>query len=408
MTAASAQTRWLAIVGLGEDGVEGLSPPARALISAAGLVFGGARHLKLAAGLIKGESRAWPRPLAGAVPEILARRGSATAVLASGDPYCYGVGALLSRHVPASEIMCVPAPSAFALACARLGWSLDDTATLSCCGRPIEAVAPLLQPGRRVLVLSEDETTPAALAAFLRGRGFGPSRLHVLEALGGPREKMRAAAAGDFSLTDIARLNLVGIAVAASPEARVISLAAGLPDEFFENDGQLTKREIRAATLSALAPRAGEMLLDIGCGSGSISIEWLLAHPANRAIAIEHRPDRAARAARNAMALGVPRLQIMTGEAPAALDGVAAPDAVFIGGGAHAPGVIERAWVLLRGGGRITINAVTLETEAAVIAAHDRYGGALTRLSIERLDRIGRRHGFRPALTVTQWSAVKP
>ena len=408
MSAVAANRRWLAILGIGEDGVEGLSAAARALVSGAELVVGGARHLTLADGLIRGERLPWPTPLAQAFPAICARRGNPVAVLASGDPFCYGVGNKLLRHVPAEETLCLPAPSAFSLACARLGWPLQDTATISFCGRPIEPLAPLLQPGARILALSADSTTPAALAAFLRTRGFGPSALHLLEALGGPREQIRTGRADGFDLGAMDALNLVAIEVAAAPGAQVIPLSAGLADEAFEHDGQITKREIRAVTLSTLAPRRGEILWDIGCGSGSIAIEWMLRHPANRAVAIDENPERAARAARNAASLGVPGLDIVTGHAPAALAGLPRPDAIFIGGGAQDDGLLDAAWAALKPGGRIVANSVTVETEALLIAARARLGGTLTRLSVERLDQIGSMHGFRPAMTVTQWATAKP
>lgn len=407
MSAAAANRRWLAILGIGEDGVEGLTAAARALISGAELVVGGARHLALADGLIRGERMAWPTPLADAIPKICARRGSPVAVLASGDPFCYGVGTKLLRYVPAEETLCLPAPSAFSLACARLGWSLQDAATITFCGRPIEPLAPLLQPGARILALSADATTPSSVAAFLRGRGFAQSVLHVLEALGGPRERVRRTTAGEFDF-EVDALNMLAIEVVAGSDARVIPLASGLPDDAFEHDGQITKREIRAVTLSSLAPRQGELLWDIGCGSGSIAIEWMLRHPANRAIAIDENDSRAARAARNAASLGVPALQVVTGTAPAALAGLPEPDAVFVGGGAQEPGLLESAWSVLKPGGRIVVNGVTVETEVVLIAARERWGGSLTRLSVERLDRLGSMHGFRPAMTVTQWTAVKP
>jgi precorrin-6Y C5,15-methyltransferase (decarboxylating) len=399
--------RWLAIVGLGEDGVEGLSPAARALIANAKLVIGGRRHLALADGLPRGECMPWPSPIAESLPTILAYRGEAVTVLASGDPYCFGVGALLSAHVPPEETICVPAPSSLSLACARLGWAIEDVATISLCGRSIHTLAPALQPKRRVLALSADATTPAAIARYLAARGFEQSVLHVLEALGGPRERIRATTADRFGLNDVEALNLVAIEVEASPGAKVIPLSAGLLDEMFEHDGQITKREIRAVTLSSLAPHAGELLWDVGCGSGSIAIEWLLRHPSTQAIGIEREPARAARAAGNAVELGVPRLEVVTGEAPAALDALPQPDAIFIGGGGRVE-VIDKGWGALKPGGRLVANAITLDTERALLAAQAEHGGTLTRLSIERLDTVGGREAFRPAMTVTQWSVVKP
>jgi precorrin-6B C5,15-methyltransferase / cobalt-precorrin-6B C5,C15-methyltransferase len=400
--------RWLAILGIGEDGVEGLSSAARALINGAVLVVGGARHLALAAPLIKGEQLRWPSPLTDAFPMILERRGRTVVVLASGDPYCYGVGTALRAVVPLEETLCVPAPSAFSLACARLGWAMQDVATLSFCGRPLPAILPLLQPGARILALSENGRTPALLADLLCRNGFGPSLLHVLEALGGARERIRSAAANAGAWDDVDPLNLVGVEVAADPAARVLPLARGLPEALFEHDGQITKAEVRAVTLASLAPRAGELLWDVGCGSGSVAIEWSLCHPANRAIGIEARADRAARAGRNALALGVPHLRVVNGEAPAALADLPPPDAVFVGGGAAREGTLETCWTALRGGGRMVANAVTIETEACLFAAHGTYGGTLVRLSIDRLNAIGSMHGFRPAMTVTQWAVTKP
>jgi precorrin-6Y C5,15-methyltransferase (decarboxylating) len=399
---------WLTIVGIGEDGVGGLGENAREAIAAAGLVAGGARHLALAGPLIHGEAMPWPSPISAAFPGLLARRGTPVVVLASGDPFCYGIGTQLAALVAPGEMVCLPAPSAFSLACARLGWSAQDVATLSLCGRPIAALAPLLQPGGRILVLSADATTPAEIAVFLRARGFGASRFLLLEALGGPHERVRDDTADGFALNDVHPLNLVALDLVAGPEAVAIPLASGLPDSLFEHDGQFTRREMRAVTLASLAPLRGELLWDIGAGAGSIGIEWMLRHPANRAIAVEAHPDRAERIARNATALGVPGLRIVAGAAPDALEGLAVPDAVFLGGGAHRPGVIDTAWVALRPGGRIVANAVTLETEIALAAARARLGGTLLRLSLERLDAVGTMHAFRPAMTVTQWSAVKP
>lgn len=407
MNAVASRRCWLAILGIGEDGVEGLHDAARGLISGAALVVGGARHLALAGSLLRGDSLAWPSPLNDAFPAILARRGQPVAVLASGDPYCYGIGSALGRLVPMEETLCIPAPSAFSLACARLGWALQDTVTLSFCGRQLETILPRLQPRARILALSADGTTPDAVAALMRANGFGMSTLYILEALGGPRERIRKTTASDELPRDIDRLNLLAIEVAADPDARIIPLARGLPDELFEHDGQITKREIRAMTLSALAPRAGELLWDIGCGSGSVAIEWLLCDRTNQAIGIEARADRASRTARNALALGVPDLKIIQDDAPAALAGLATPNAVFIGGGAQDPRVADAAWAALRPGGRIVVNAVTIETEALLFAAQQQRGGTLTRLSVDRLVSIGDMRGFCPARTVTQWAASK-
>jgi precorrin-6B C5,15-methyltransferase / cobalt-precorrin-6B C5,C15-methyltransferase len=400
--------KWLSILGIGEDGVEGFSPAARAMVESASLVVGGARHLALAETLIRGETLAWPSPLSEAFPNILARRGQPVVVLASGDPYCFGVGTTLRAVVSIEETFCVPAPSAFSLACARLGWAAQDVFTISFCGRPQEAVLPMLQPGARVLALSADAVTPMQFCDLLRRHGFGPSVVHVLEALGGPRERITETTVEAGPPPEVNPLNLMALEVRAEPGARIIPLSRGLPDSFFEHDGQLTKSEVRAVTLAALAPRAGELLWDIGAGSGSIGIEWMLSHPANHAVGVEARPDRAARAARNALSLGVPGLRIVLGDAPAALSDLPAPDAVFLGGGAHDVGVLDTAWNALRPGGRMVANAVTIETESVLFAAQRARGGTLTRISVDRLDAVGTMHGFRRALAITQWLATKP
>jgi precorrin-6Y C5,15-methyltransferase (decarboxylating) len=403
----AASPRWLSIVGIGEDGVEGLSPVGRGLISSAEIVFGGRRHLSLAAPLIRGASRPWPSPFDGAASDVLQHRGRQVCVLASGDPFHYGVGAVLTRHVDAREMNVVSAPSAFSLAAARLGWSLPETTLLSLHGRELDLVRPHLQPGARILALTSDGEGPAALAKLLTNIGFGSSKLTVLEALGGPRERIRAAIASAFDFGAVDPLNTVAVEVTATPGARILARVAGLSDALFEHDGQITKREVRAVTLSSLAPGRGELLWDIGAGAGSVAIEWMLADSAMRAVAIEQRADRAARIHRNAAAFGVPGLDVVTGIAPAALSGLATPDAIFIGGGASADGVLDAAIDSLRPGGRLVINAVTLETEAALIARHAACGGDLTRIAITRADAVGGKSAWRPAMPVTQWIWTK-
>lgn len=384
-----------------------MSAAARQAVATADVVYGGRRHLRLVESLIRGRTVPWPSPIHAAVPEIDALSGTPVAVLASGDPFHHGIGPVLAQRIAAAEMAVFPAPSSFALAAGRLGWALQDVETVSLCGPPPETLLPFLQPDRRVLVLSADQTTPQAVARFLTGNGFGASTVIVLEALGGPDERIRQCPADGFDLPDIARLNLIAICVEAAQEARVVPVATGLADRLFESDGTMTKREIRAVTLSSLAPRAGELLWDVGAGSGSVAIEWLLAHRANRAFGVERREDRATAANRNAVALGVPHLEIIVGEAPGALEALPAPDAVFIGGGAAGDGVLETVWQALGPGGRLVANSVTLESDMALGAFAGQTGGTLTRLSVERLDRIGGMHGFRPAMTVTQFRAIK-
>jgi precorrin-6Y C5,15-methyltransferase (decarboxylating) len=401
-------TRWLSIVGIGEDGVEGLSPIARGLVAGADIVFGGERHLKLAAPLINGEAKRWPSPFSGAVGEVLALHGRQVCVLASGDPFFYGVGSLLANHVAPEETVVVPAPSAFSLAAARLGWALPDIALVSLHGRALDRIRPHLHPGARALALTSDRDGPKALARLLDKIGFGASRLTVLEALGGARERVRSATAAQFDFGDVAELNIVAVEVEALPGARVLAYTPGLADDLFEHDGQITKREIRAVTLAALAPLRGEVLWDIGAGSGSVAIEWMLAHPSMRAITIEERADRADRIRRNGAAFGVPELEVVEGRAPEVLAGLETPDAVFVGGGASGNGVLDAAIAALRPGGRLVVNAVTLETEAELIARQASLGGTLTRIAVSRADSVGEKTAWRPALPVTQWVWVKP
>jgi precorrin-6B C5,15-methyltransferase / cobalt-precorrin-6B C5,C15-methyltransferase len=405
----AASPRWLSIVGIGEDGIAGLSASAHGLIGAAEIVFGGKRHLGLAASLIRGAARPWPSPFDGAVDEVLRHRGRQVCVLASGDPFIYGIGATLARAIDARDMLVVPAPSAFSLAAARLGWSLSDTALLSVHGRHLDLIRPHLQPRARLLVLTSDGDGPAALALLLHNLGFGASRLTLLEALGGPRERMRTTTAAGFDLGEVDALNTVAIEVEAAANARVIARSPGLADHLFEHDGQITKREVRAVTLSSLAPRRGERLWDIGAGAGSVAIEWMLADPlCMRAIAVEAHAERAARIARNAAAFGVPSLEVVQGAAPAALANLPQPDAIFIGGGASDPGVLDAALAALHSRGRLVVNAVTLETEALLIARHPALGGELIRIALSRAGAVGGKTAWRPALPVTQWSWVKP
>ncbi|RWP47896.1 precorrin-6y C5,15-methyltransferase (decarboxylating) subunit CbiE [Mesorhizobium sp.] len=405
---AKLNSRWLTIVGIGEDGVAGLGDEAKRLIAEAEFVFGGTRHLALVASFAKGEARPWPTPFDAGMRDVLALAGKKVCVLASGDPFFHGVGVTLTRKVAAEEMRVIPAPSAFSLAAARLGWALQDIETISLHGRSLDLIRPLLHPGSRILALTSDGDAPAAIARLLTELDFGPSRLTILEALGGPNERLRSARADAFDLEKINPLNVLAIEVDSTPEARVLPLTSGLADHLFEHDGQITKREIRAITLSALAPRRGELLWDIGAGSGSIGIEWMLTHPSLRAIAVEADPTRAARIHRNASHCGVPDLVVVEGSAPKALAKLGTPDAIFIGGGGSDSGVLGAAIKALRVGGRLVANAVSLEMEALLLVHHASLGGDLTRIALSRVSPVGSMQAWRPAMPVTQWSWVKP
>lgn len=392
-------------MGIGEDGIEGLGATARAAIAGAAVVFGGARHLALVRPLIAGDARAWPTPFDAAA--VTALRGRPVCVLASGDPFQHGVGATLARRVDPAEMTVIPAASAFGLAAARLGWALQEVEAISLHGRPEALILPLLHPGARILALTSGGGAPARIAGRLVAAGFGESRLHVLEAMGGPRERRRTLRAADFGDHACAALNVLAIEVEAGTDAAILPLA-GLDDGLFEHDGQITKREVRAVTLAALAPRRGEILWDIGAGSGSVAIEWMLRHPSLRAVAVEARPERAARIRRNAERLGTPGLDVREGLAPAALAGLPTPDAIFLGGGGADPGVLDTVVAALPAGGRLVANAVTLATQTLLTRTAGRLGGALVTLSVARAGPVGGMTAWRPAMPVVQWSWVKP
>lgn len=398
---------WLSIVGIGADGERGLSAEARRCIAESALVVGAARQLALASSLIRGEVMEWPAPFSVGIERVMARRGVPTCVLASGDPFFFGVGATLAPRLMAGEFVCHPVPSSVSLAAARLGWALQDTDVVSLHGRDLYEIVRYLVPGRRVLALSWNGATPAELARLLTARGFGSSRLVVLEALAGSSERVREAPAHALSFDDVQDLNVVALELSGSQRALGSLCRASLPDAAFEHDGQLTKRDMRAITLSALAPWPGARLWDVGAGSGSIGIEWMLAHPACQAVAIERDAERCARIGRNARNLGVPRLDVRHGEAPAALAALPTPDAVFIGGGAGDPRVIEACWEALPVGGRLVVNAVALETQARLLEAYRRRGGELCRVAMEAAAPLGGMTCFRPAIAVLEWRVDK-
>ena len=391
------------MVGLGGSGGGGRAYRGGAADRGAEVVLGGPRQLALVAGHTEAEARAWPSPLLPALPELFAGlRGRRVCALASGDPMHYGLGATLARVLGPVEVL--THPSSIALACARMGWAAESVEVVSAVGRPLAAVRRVLAPGARVLVLSEGADTPGALAALLADDGWGDSALTVLEQLGGPGERRLDGTARHWVHPPGDPLNLVAVTCDGPGRA----LTPGLPDDAFDHDGQLTKREVRAVTLALLGPRRGELLWDVGAGNGSIALEWLRAHPTCRAVAVEPDPARAARIAANADALGVPGVRVVEGRAPDALDGLPTPAAIFIGGGVTADDVLPRCWEALPAGGRLVANAVTVESEGVLGAARARLGGELTRLSVARAAPVGGFTGWRPAMPVTIWSVAKP
>jgi precorrin-6B C5,15-methyltransferase / cobalt-precorrin-6B C5,C15-methyltransferase len=394
---------WLSVIGIGEDGLVGLSPAARRLVETAEVLVGGARHLAMA-GATTAERLTWASPPQASFAEIAARRGKRVVVLASGDPMWFGIGATLAQQFPPEDMRVLPHTGAFSLAAARLGWALADVATMTVHGRPLDVLALHLVPEARLLVLAADRHTPHAVASYLTARGWGPSRLTVLERLDGLEERRIDGTADSWRHEPGADLAVVAIVCRPGPDALVLPRTPGLPDHTFVNDGQLTKREVRAATVAALAPLPAQLLWDVGAGCGSIAIEWMRAADRATAIAIERDEARRDFIQRNAAALGVPSLRIVAGEAPAALAGLPAPDAVFIGGGLSTPQLVDTALAALKPGGRLVANAVTLEGEAALVALQARHGGELTRLAVSRAEPVGPFQGWRALMPVTQWS----
>ena len=397
------QTATVTVTGIGADGWAGLSARSQTAIEAAGVVVGGPRQLALLPSSVAGRRIPLPRPLLPGLSELVAAHASAgLVVLASGDPMFYGIGSTLIRLLGASRVRVLPHPSSVSLAAARLGWPVDDVDVVSLVGRPLSLLHPALQPGRRVLALTASTSAAGEIRALLDGRGFGASPVTVLGDLGGPAETVGPADGSPHSA-----LAIVAIDCRLDPGAALLPRSPGLPDDAFEQDGQITKREIRALALAALAPVPGQLLWDVGAGSGSIGIEWMRTHPASRAIAVEPRADRRDRIIRNAAALGVPGLVLVPGTAPDALAGLPPPDAVFIGGGVTAEGVVSACWDALSAGGRLVANAVTIEGEIALAGWQRELGGSLTRIAVERADRLGSFTAWRPALPVVQWSVRK-
>jgi precorrin-6Y C5,15-methyltransferase (decarboxylating) len=394
------------VVGIGDDGWAGLTAAAQAVLREAAVIAGGRRHLALLPDL-PARQVPLPSPLLPRLDELVAEHPG-LCLLASGDPMLHGIGATLVRRLGREAVRVLPAVSSVALACARLGWAEHEADVVSVVSRPVEAVLPAVQPGARLLVLSRDGGTPAALAGLLAGHGWGACEITVLEHLGGPAERVTGpypASAPDPG--PFADLCVVAVACAPRPEGPVLPRVPGLPDAAFDNDGQLSRREVRALALAALAPGPGQLLWDVGAGSGSVGIEWMRTDPRCRAVAVEARADRAERIAGNAARLGVPGLRVVCGAAPEALAALAAPDAVFVGGGLTAGGVLDACWKALPPGGRLVAHAVTVESEAVLLQWQRDAGGHLVRLAVSYHAPLGGFTTWRPALPITQWQVTK-
>ena len=390
------------MVGVGADGWPGLSGNAQEALRAAEVILGSGRQLGLLPDDVRAERVPWPSPLLPALPALVSSHGGRNlVVLASGDPMLHGIGATLAHLGPLDRVL--PHPSSVSLAAAHLGWPLADVEVVSLVTAPVSTLHRAINPGRRILVLG---SAPASsVAAVLVARGFSHSLVTEMSQLGAPSAQVLVGTAGDWSHPPGDPLHVIAIECGDGP---AVAVTPGLPDDAYDSDGQLTKREVRAVTLALLGPAPGELLWDVGAGSGSIGIEWMRAHPSCRAVAIEPAPSRCARITAHAATLGVPALHLVEGRAPAALSDLPAPSAVFIGGGVTTPGVVEACLDALPPGGRLVANAVTVESEAVLASWHARLGGSLTRLSVSRAAPVGGFTGWRPAMPVTILSAVKP
>ena len=398
---------WLTIVGMGEDGWEGLTARARLAITQAQVIVGSTRLLNFVPAS-PAERHEWPQPFSAVVDRIKPMRGRNTVILATGDPLNYGVARKLMEFIPFAEMEIIPHLSAFSLAASRVGWSLPDCDTLTLHGRDAAHIEPFIQPDVRLIVLTADRTTIPEVARRLVNRGFGTSQITVLENMGGERERQSRFAAEELASETYSDLNTLAIHCVASPGANILSRLAGLPDEAFVHDGQLTKREVRAATLAALGPTPDKLLWDIGAGCGSISVEWMRAARGCMSIAYEQDAGRLAMIATNADTLGTPRLKVVAGEVPATFADQPSPDAVFIGGGLWLPGVAETAWHALKPGGAMVANVVTIEGELHLYDLHEKHGGDIVRMDVSSLTSVGRLRALRPRMAVTQWRARKP
>ena len=395
----------ITVVGVGADGWSGLPERLRALVLEAEVVLGGHRHLSMLPESSGQRREPWPSPLREGLPGLLTSLdGARTVALASGDPLVSGIGTTLIDALGPEAVRLEPAVSSVALARARMGWPAERCAVVSLVGRDPRPLLRRLAPGRRVLVLSSDADTPATVAGMLIGAGYGESRMTVLGDLGAPSESRLEGTAEGWASIPVEKVSALHVLALELAGPVGYGLVTGLPDDAFEHDGQLTKRDLRASALARLAPSPGPHLWDVGAGAGSIGVEWMRAHPTCSADAVEANADRAARIERNAGRLGVPGLRVVTGRAPEALGDLARPDAVFVGGGATRPGVLDACLDALSPGGRLVVHGVTLETEALLADARRRHGGELTRIQVETAAPVGTFTGWTPARTVTQWA----
>ena len=399
--------RWLSVIGIGEDGLGGLSSTAIRLLETAEFIIGGQRQLEM---IPNSEQKKiiWPTPIHSLVKKLETFRGKKTCILATGDPLSFGIGNTLTRIFSINEMQIFPSLSASTLACARMGWSHTETDLISLHGRSIATLETFLRPRGKLIILSHDGDTPSLVAKFLTNRGYGGSIIKVFEHMNGTKERSFYNIASEWQHNPGAAFNTIAVDLNCSDIDAIKSRAPGLQDNLFIHDGQITKQEIRVTTLSALEPFPGALLWDVGAGSGSIGIEWMRMDHRCQAIAIEANPERAENITQNSCKLGTPNLKIVIDKAPSILSTLPTPDAIFIGGGITSKGMVKQCWDFLRAGGCLVANVVTTEGEEEVLKNQKKLGGHLTRISISNLEKIGSKKAWRPSMQVTQWKVKKP
>ncbi len=398
--------QWLDIIGLTEAEAPALPAHLRAILGNAEVIVGPQRLIdKLPEFAAK--TMAWQTPFSAMLEQIAALKGTKTVILATGDPNWFGIGASLARHFSSDEFTMHPAPSSFQLAGARLHWPLQNCATISLHGRDVATIQKHIAPGARILALTSDRQTMGAVAAILKARGYGDSQLSILQNLGAPNEQIDRFKANAIANDAIGDFYVLAIDCVAAPSAPLLAQTPGLPDDAFVSDGQLTKREVRAASLAKLAPHPGALLWDVGAGCGAIGIEWMRAAANAKAICFERDTKRLQMIAENSNNLGTPDLRTIAGEAPKTLADQPAPDAIFMGGAVGDHLLFDACWQALKPGGRLVANAVTIEGETALYQRHEKLGGEITRIDIAHLDHIGTYRAMRPRMAVTQWLIVK-
>lgn len=404
--AAGGTSGVVTVVGIGADGWAGLGEPARDLIARAEVVIGSDRQLSLVP--VSATRVPLPRPLLPGLTDVLAAHAQRrVVVLASGDPMLSGIGSTLLRLLGDERVRVHPQVSSVSLALARMGWPAESVDVVSLVGRDPGGVLRVVGPGRRIVALSADGRTPGRLARLLVDAGQPNAVITVLGDLGAESESRRSATAADWGAVDSPRLNVVCVACEAPAKGTALSTTPGLPDDVYAHDGQLTKRDVRASALSRLAPTPGQLLWDVGAGAGSIAIEWMRTDPRCRAVAIEADPERVERITQNAGRLGVPGLEAVCGSAPDVLSGLPSPDAIFVGGGATADGLLGECWNLLRAGGRLVAHGVTLETEHLLASWRSRHGGELIRIGVERAEPLGSFTSWQPSRPIVSWSVIR-